>query len=291
MHGNKAAHGDKATTATALWILREAYALSCWMYETFYNGDPAKTPPFTEPPEGDKAKVSEQARREVLRKLAAQEAQMQFLLQELEKTRSQAKAAEKTVEDLQSLLSKGRNVAVALKFDEATTRERMVDSQLIDAGWNVGTNGASTEQVGQEVALQTDGKTEYADYVLFGDDGKPLAVVEVKRTLKSPESGRKQAELYADSLQTKHGQRPIIFYTNGFEVYIWNDSENETPRKIYGFYSKDSLQYLVFQRNNRKNLNELAPNPDIAGRMYQIEAVKRVSERFAAGPRKALIVQ
>jgi type I restriction enzyme R subunit len=292
MHGNKAAHGDKATAATALWILREAYALSCWMYETFYNGDPAKTPPFTEPlAEGDKAKVGEQARREVLRKLAAQEAQMQFLLQELEKTRSQAEAAEKTVEDLQSLLSKGRNVAVALKFDEATTRERMVDSQLIDAGWDVGTNGASTEQVGQEVALQTDGKTEYADYVLFGDDGKPLAVVEVKRTIRSPESGRKQAELYADSLQTKHGQRPIIFYTNGFEVYIWNDSVNETPRKIYGFYSKDSLQYLVFQRNNRKSLNELAPNPDIAGRMYQIEAVKRVSERFAAGHRKALIVQ
>jgi len=292
IHGNKAAHGDKGSNATALWILREAYALSCWMYETFYNGDPAKTPQFTEPSTpAAKSHESEQRRRETLRKLAAQEAQLHLLLSELERSRSQAEAAEKTVEDLQSLLSKGQSVARALQFDEATTRERMVDSQLIDAGWDVGPNGTSTEEVTQELPLPAEGKTEYADYVLFGDDGKPLAVVEVKRTIKSPESGRKQAELYANSLQAKHGQRPVIFYTNGFEIYIWNDSINDTPRKIYGFYSKDSLQYLIFQRNNRKNLADLAPNPEIAGRMYQIEAVKRVSERFTSGHRKALIVQ
>lgn len=292
IQGNKAAHGDKGSTETAKWILREAHALACWMYETLYNGDSTNCPAFKDPvSSADAQKESDEKRRDTLRKLAAQEAQMQQLLAELEKTQTKAEVAEKSLEELQSLLNKGRSVANALNFDEATTRRQMIDVELIDAGWNVGTNRVSTDEVGQEIALKTDNKVEYADYVLYGEDGKPLAVVEAKRTMISPESGRKQAELYANALELKHGQRPIIFYTNGFEIYLWNDGIKDTPRMIYGFYSKDSLEYLIFQRNNRKKLNEVAPDSEIAGRMYQIEAVKRVAERFTNGHRKALIVQ
>ena len=64
----------------------------------------------------------------------------------------------------------------------------------------------------------------YVDYVLWGKDGNPLAVVEAKRTLADARKGRHQAELYADCLEQMHGQRPIIFYTNGFETYILDDT-------------------------------------------------------------------
>jgi type I restriction enzyme R subunit len=293
IQGNKAAHGDSGSTSSALWILREAYDLARWLYGTVFNGDPAQCPAFIEPqPEVRQASTSDSAKREALARLVAQEGEMQALLAELEATRAQAKTAEKSVEELQLLLGQGQRVASVLDFDEKATRRHLIDAQLIDVGWNVGTGGASTEDVAQELPLKTEeGTTEYADYVLYGEDGKALAVIEAKKTVISPESGRKQAELYANSLETKCGQRPIIFYTNGFEIYIWNDAVNDTPRKIHGFYSKDSLEYLIFQRNNRKDLREVAPNPEIAGRMYQIEAVRRVTERFSQGHRRALIVQ
>jgi type I restriction enzyme R subunit len=294
IQGNKAAHGDRGASHTALWILKEAYDLSRWLYGAVYHGNPAQCPEFIEPaPIAGEAKKADETRREVLTKLAAQEAQMQALLAELEATRTKAEAAERSAQELQSILSQGQSVANALHFDEKATRRHMIDAELIDAGWTVGVEGISTEEVAQEVTLpgETKGATEYADYVLYGADGKPLGVVEAKKTVISPESGRKQAELYANSLETKHGQRPIIFYTNGFEIYLWNDAVNDTPRKIHGFYSKDSLEYLIFQRHNRKNLTDMAPNPDIAGRMYQVEAVKRVAERFSQGHRRALVVQ
>lgn len=116
-------------------------------------------------------------------------------------------------------------------------------------------------------------------------------MVEAKKTAISPQRGQTQAKLYADSLEAKYGQRPIIFYTNGFETHIWNDALSEPPRRVYGFYSKDSLQYLLFKRSERQPLETIAPDPKIAGRMYQIEAIKRVSERFSGNHRKTLIVQ
>lgn len=123
--------------------------------------------------------------------------------------------------------------------------------------------------------------TGKADYVLEDDNGKPLGVVEAKKTAVDPQLGRKQAEQYADGLEKEHGQRPVIFYTNGYDQWIWNDAAGEPPRKIYGFYSKDSLQHLHFQRTAKKPVGEVAANPHIAGRMYQIEAVRRVVEQFA----------
>jgi type I restriction enzyme R subunit len=300
VNGNKAAHGDRGSVATALWILREAFDLSCWYHVAFRKGDADSLPQFVEPaatgsPAGkEEQEQSKKERREILARLAAQEAQMQQLLADLDAARQKAQAAETKAADIQTVARQAQEAADVLRFDEATTRRRMIDSALVAAGWDVGADGRSTEQVGQEVLIpHQPNKTGegYADYVLYGDDGKPLAVVEAKKTVVEPELGRKQAELYADGLERQHGQRPVIFYTNGFDIYIRNDAMGETPRLLHGFYSKDSLEYLIYQRHNRKNLADVAPNPEIAGRMYQIEAVKRVAERFSDGHRKALIVQ
>jgi type I restriction enzyme R subunit len=132
----------------------------------------------------------------------------------------------------------------------------------------------------------------YADYVLWDDDGKPLAVIEAKKATVSPETGRKQAELYANALEKLHGLRPAIFYTNGYDIWLWDDKGGYVPRQLFGFYSKDSLQHLVrFQRTSKQALNTLTVNPAIAGRMYQIETIKRVTEAFTKKQTKALIVQ
>jgi type I restriction enzyme, R subunit len=97
--------------------------------------------------------------------------------------------------------------------------------------------------------------------------------------------------LYADGLEKTEGQRPVIFYTNGFEIWIWDDGQGYPPRKLYGFYSKDSLQYLVHQRSGKKPFDSFPLKPEIVNRLYQQEAIKCIPERFASKHRKALIVQ
>jgi type I restriction enzyme, R subunit len=162
-------------------------------------------------------------------------------------------------------------------------------------GWNVGPGEASTEEVGKEIEVRhqpTESGLGYADYVLWDDNGNPLAVIEAKKTSIEPERGRHQAKLYADGLEKTYGYRPVIFYTNGFDIWIWDDAQGFPPRKLYGFYSKDSLQHLAnYQRKERKPLNAIEINEDIVNRLYQIEAIKRVGERFSGKHRRALVVQ
>ncbi|MBF0142628.1 MAG: DEAD/DEAH box helicase family protein, partial [Magnetococcales bacterium] len=294
IHGNKAAHGEKATTDTALWLLKESHEIGRWIFVTSGQGKTTDLDAYQEPPAGGLAgEARSQLKREkktVLKQLAAQEAQMQTLLEELDAAREKTQTAELKADELEALIQSGRHAADALNFDETTTRARLIDSQLAAAGWRV----TQSDDVGQEVEVDhqpTQTGKGYADYVLWNDDGKPLAVVEAKKTAKSAELGRKQAQLYADGLEKMHGQRPVIFYTNGFDIWIWDDAGGYPPRKLYGFYSKDSLQYLVtFQRISRRGLDEIRPS-EIAGRLYQLEAIKRVCERFTARHRRALVVQ
>ncbi|MGU3404099.1 DEAD/DEAH box helicase family protein [Methylobacterium brachiatum] len=298
INGNKAAHGEPATVPTALWLIQEAFDLGRWLFVQFAKGDAAAIPKYVQPvseaSEDSKGQLKRE-KRQALEKLAAQEAQMGALLRELDVARAAASTAEKKVEEIQSLASSGAATANMLAFDEATTRARIIDSLLATANWNVGLGNASTTEVGKEVEVKhqpTASGLGYADYVLWDDNGNPLAVIEAKKTSVDPERGRQQAKLYADGLEKMHGQRPVIFYTNGYDIWIWDDVLDYPPRKVFGYYSKDSLQYLVnFQRGSRKLLNSLEPNASIVNRLYQIEAIKRVSERFTASHRKALVVQ
>jgi type I restriction enzyme, R subunit len=292
--GNKAAHGGKETASTSLAMLRETHDLGRWFYLTFGGGVLADLPEFHLPPEETKAQIKRE-KKVTLQKLAEQEAQMQALLEELEAARAKAEAAQKTAAELQAQAERSRQSAGELKFDEATTRRRLIDTMLADAGWKVGANGADTDEVKQELEIQhqpTATGVGYADYVLFDDNGKPLAVVEAKKTATDATLGRNQARIYADGLKKMYGQRPVIFYTNGFDVHIWDDAQKVPDRKIYGFYSKESLKYLVnFQRSEKKLLDTVAIKPEITDRLYQQEAIKRVLEKFADKHRKALIIQ
>jgi type I restriction enzyme, R subunit len=298
IHGNKAAHGEPATTRNALWLLQEAFDLARWLFIQFGKGAATGIPAFsapTPPRAADDQARLKQEKIQVLEKLAAQEAQMDALLRELEEARNLAATAEQRAEEMQALAASGAATANLLEFNEATTRARIIDSLIATAGWDIGPGEASTAQVGKEVEVKHQPTTSglgYADYVLWDDNGDPIAVIEAKKTSVDPERGRHQAKLYADGLERMHGHRPLIFYTNGYDIWMWDDALGYPPRKVFGYYSKDSLQRLVkFQRVNRQQLNTLEPRADIINRLYQIEATKRVAERFTAGHRKALVVQ
>ena len=117
----------------------------------------------------------------------------------------------------------------------------------------------------------------FVDYVLWGDDGKPLGIVEAKRTRREPRIGQQQAKLYADCLEAETGQRPIIFYSNGYEHWIWDD-RRYPPRPIQGFLTKDELELAIRRRATLKPLSSLEINRDIVERFYQTRAIRRVAE-------------
>ncbi|MBN3989261.1 MAG: DEAD/DEAH box helicase family protein [Nostoc sp. NMS2] len=172
-------------------------------------------------------------------------------------------------------------------YNEEETRHYLIDVLLKEAGWNIGQAGWTEYEV---QGMPNDTGKGRVDYVLWGDDGKPLALVEAKRTCKSPEAGKHQAKLYADCLENRFGQRPVIFYTNGYDYWIWDDL-NYPPREIQGFLKKDELERLIFGRTHRKRLHLVQITPSIVERSYQREAIRRITETFDEKKgRKALLV-
>ena len=295
-YGNKAAHGDSQGIAasTSNWMLKETFSLAQWFFITFAEGSLTTTGSFVEmgkPASREEVKTERDKLRGLLKE---QEEQMDFLLERLDTVRAEAEAAEKSKEEMAQLLAAGQRSADALEFSEAETRKRIIDIALLEAGWKVGENGQSTPTVGQEVEVEnqpTETGTGYADYVLFDDNGLPLAVVEAKKTAVDPSRGKTQAKLYADDLERKYNQRPVIFYTNGFDLWIWDDAKGEIPRKLYAYYSKESLRYCIQKTKNRQKLADMGPKEEIIDRMFQVETVTRVTEKFETHKRrKALIV-
>jgi len=168
--------------------------------------------------------------------------------------------------------------AVPLEISEAETRRRYIDLSLKECGWDNLRDGYELEYEVSGMPRSTNRSgIGYVDYVLWGDDGLPLAVVEAKKSMADPRKGKHQAQLYADCLTAMHGQRPIIFYTNGFETLLWDD-QFYPEREVQGFYSKDELQRLIDRRDSRTDLREFKVNKLIAGRAYQLEAIARVAE-------------
>ena len=101
--------------------------------------------------------------------------------------------------------------------------------------------------------MPNNGKIGAADYVLMGNNGLPLAVVEAKRIGVEAKVGEHQARLYADCIEKEYHQRPIIYYTNGYDIYMWDDTRYP-PRKVGGFYTQEELQLLIDRRNSKKIL-------------------------------------
>jgi type I restriction enzyme R subunit len=294
--GNNAAHPKRPIgSQIALACLEQLFDVARWFHLQVDGGERKDTPEYSPPaPERDSTSKAT----DTLEKLRLAEARYQAILLALEaETRKRLEAERAATEHatgLAELRAEGQKVASVLEFNEQTTRRRLIDQALLAAGWNVGANGVSTDEVRQEVPLtgmRTDSGKGFADYVLYGDDGKPLAVVEAKKTAKDARDGAEQARMYAVCLEQETGVRPVIFYTNGIDVFVWDDAQRYPKRKVYGFYSKDSLEYLVHQRTSKKALGTIEPNLAIADRMYQLEALRRVCERFTDNFRKALLVQ
>jgi type I restriction enzyme R subunit len=172
-------------------------------------------------------------------------------------------------------------------YSEAETRDYFIDLLLKEAGWTL------TEKRDREfpVTGMPNQKAEgFVDYVLWGDDGKPLGLVEAKRTKRDAKVGQRQAELYANCLEAKFEQRPIIFYSNGYQHWMWDDVSHP-PRPVHGFYNKDELELLIQRRTTRRKLAEAQISDKIVERYYQTRAIRRVAESFDGdNSRKALLV-
>lgn len=178
-------------------------------------------------------------------------------------------------------------------LSEAETRRLYIDLMLREAGWKVlaedGKILPSKACVEVEVfGMPNEQGIGYADYVLFGQSGTPLAVIEAKRTSKSPTEGKHQAELYADCLERQYNVRPVIYYTNGFETYII-DGLGYPPRRLYAFHTEKDLELLI-SRRGRNKITDFKIKDSITDRDYQKTAIKAVCEHLNTMHRRALLV-
>jgi len=179
-------------------------------------------------------------------------------------------------------------------YREDETRAYRIDVLLKEAGWSL----SRPEDREFPITGMPDADGEFTrpgrvDYVLWDDNGKPLGLVEAKRASKDARSGQHQAKLYADCLEKQFGQRPVIFYSNGYQTWLWDDFKDfgHPPREVMGFYTKEELRLLVQRRVSRKTLATQAINHDIVDRYYQERAIRAIAEAFEKDRRrKALLV-
>ena len=172
-----------------------------------------------------------------------------------------------------------------LDLSEYKTRKTYIDAMLLDAGWTEGKDWLNEVKLS---GMPNQSEVGYADYVLYGDDGRPLAVIEAKRTCADPTKGRHQAELYANLLEQQYHRRPVIFLTNGFETKIIDNCYPE--RRCSEIYSKRDLEKLFNLQSMRTSLKNVLVDKKIAGRYYQEAAIKAVCDTFGRNRRKALLV-
>jgi type I restriction enzyme R subunit len=288
--GNKAVHGEKPLTESeARTAVGELFHLAFWLVRTYARGakpvdalafDPAKLPrPMAQIArltldQLRKREAELRARDEALAAALADRALLDAELRSLRAAVAAARAANEAAPD-------------AHDYGEAETRDHFIDLLLREAGWDPAAPGVAECAV--EGMPNASGKG-FVDYVLWGDDGRPLALVEAKATRHSPLKGQEQARLYADCLERMHGQRPVIFCTNGYEHWIWDDARS-APREVQGFYKKDELHLLIQRRATRRRLADSEPDQRIVERPYQHRAIRRIAEAFEAhNQRKALVV-
>jgi len=287
--GNAAAHGTKISEQDALACLK--YLFRFLRFLAIYYGkktpesqvfDESLIPAAHAPATGQQQHLQQLIAELDHKNLAFREAEQTQSRLAKENTALKAQLEQQRVDISARKAEREKSVnvstAIPLLVSEAETRRRYIDLSLKECGWNNLRVGRELEYEVSGMPLSTNPSgLGYVDYVLWGDNGLPLAVVEAKKTLVSPKKGKHQAELYADCLQAMHGQRPVIFYSNGFETYLWDDLFS-VERDVQGFYSKDELQLLIDRRSSRTDLREFKVNKDIAGRAYQLEAIARVAE-------------
>lgn len=280
--GNLAVHTERSVQASdALASLQGLFEFVQWVdycYGTDYEErqfEEAKIP--TERVVVDIKKIKEQ---ESL--LGEKDAEIEALRQQIEQMASQITAAKEQNQQDRTF--------VAGDLSEFKTRKIYIDVDMKQMGWKfTGADADVQEEYPVEGMAGVVGQMGYVDYVLFGKDGLPLAVVEAKRSSKDPNIGRKQAVLYADCLEHKFGRRPMMFTTNGFETYFWDD-QSSPQHRVSGIFSKDDLQKLMNRRTEHMDLMTIPIDDRITDRYYQKEAIRAVCEQIGLGFRKHLLV-
>jgi type I restriction enzyme R subunit len=290
--GNRAVHGHRAIpTDDALQAVRELFHVCYWLGYTYGRADrpapglefdasrlPKRAPtpaPVEKTPEA--LQHLDATLREGDDSLAAALANPAAIDADLKRLREEVAAAKKAAAHQDDTHD----------YSEGQTRDYFIDLLLKEAGWPLDQPRDREFEVPGMPNTQGRG---YVDYVLWGDDGKPLGLVEAKRTKRDPRVGQQQAKLYADCLEKRFGQRPVIFYSNGYEHWLW-DGASYPPRAIQGFYKKAELELLIQRRTTRKSLGHAEINEDIVERYYQTRAVRRIAEAFERDrDRKALLV-
>ena len=291
--GNLAAHSPKSVQpGDAIQATTDLFHFLFWLARTYTRGDrPADSlmfdPALVPRADGAAPKTLAQiqklendlsARDEKLFELIADRQNIDAELQRLREEIAAIKASNSAQLDTHD-------------YSEAETRDYFIDLLLKEAGWSLnGPHDLEYEVSGMPTSSGSKDGKGYVDYVLWGDDGKPLGLVEAKRTKKDSRIGQRQAELYANCLEEKFDQRPVIFCSNGYEHWLWDDV-NYPPRPVQGFYKKDELELLIQRRTTRKALADASIDERIVERYYQKRAIRRIGEAFEKDhERKTLVV-
>ncbi len=279
--GNVAVHTNQNITRDeAVLSLNNLFQFINWI--DYCYGDNYVEKQFNETSilKGEEEKrVRPEELKDLYEKLSSKDRKLEEIIKENEELRKEITAKRK--ENTQNYDFKIDEIS------ELKTRKLYIDVELKLAGWNF------KKDIGEEIELfgmPNSSEKGYADYVLYGDNGKPLAVVEAKRTSKDPKIGQQQAKLYADCLEKQYNQRPVIFFTNGFETYIWDDYNGYSERRVYGFFKKDELQLMIDRRSTRKSLKNIDIKDEISNRYYQKEAITKCCEELEQRKRKLLLV-
>ncbi|MYF45462.1 MAG: DEAD/DEAH box helicase [Rhodobacteraceae bacterium] len=296
--GNRAVHESKAPSKLeAVEIVSALFQFCFWLAFTY--GRSSKPDPSLR---FDPHKLVEarQAERTSLKERKDLEEQLEHEAEAHLQARQRLAEKTRTAEELEAELAELRKQVTAAKkaaesipveahdWSEADTRRYKIDALLAEAGWTDREEGHDIEYEVQ--GMPSGSGVGYVDYVLWGADGRPLAVVEAKSALVSPQGGQQQAKLYADCLEAEFGQRPVVFYSNGYEHWLWDDAQYP-PRRVQGFYNSDELTLLIQRRESRQELSSLDISERIVDRHYQQRAIRAISEHFDHDKqRKALLV-
>ena len=295
--GNRAAHESrKLTTQESLEALRSLHNFLAWL-ATAYTPGGITVPAFNPALIPDPAKIKE------LRdaKVAETKEQLKLLeasLKEKDEARAAAEAKHAATEaelaaayaEIQKIKAENEAKVKVITWSEAENRAHLIDPLLRESGWNPDAANVREYEVTGMPDYDVKGSGQgFVDYVLWGADGLPLAAIEAKRTQKSAETGKHQAKLYADCLEQQTGQRPLIYFTNGYRTWFWDDTEYP-PRLIAGFHTPDELQLIVNRRKAKGDLLKAEINKTIVERTYQTIAIGRVAERFQVEKGRAALL-
>lgn len=277
--GNKAVHTNSAVKREEVVLsLRNLFSFVSWI--DYCYSDEFSEREFDESVLGDNDKFTKtvQEKEELSEVLNQRDRKLQEVVAENKRFRKENEAKRR---DNQS-----KRTYRVDEISEFETRKRYIDLNLELTGWEIGSDCLEEVEVSH---MDNASGIGFVDYVLYGDDGKPLAVIEAKKTSVSPRIGKVQAKMYAEAMEIETGVRPVIFYTNGIDYYIWDDTDYP-ERKITGIYSKKDLEALNFKKRHKQSLKNPDIKDNITNRPYQKEAITRVLEAYEAGHRKALLV-